>query len=245
MKSLLLALLLMVGSAQGADDVAGLLKAADAYRTGQDNLQVETQVTVLKRDGSTDKERRYTVFVQAQHKSLVLMRSPAEAGQKVLMLGDDFWLLMPGSQRPLRITPSQKLLGDASTGDIATMSWSQDYTGTLVGEENCGEPQQACLHLSLTAARKGVSYQRIELWIGKTRHEPISADLYVQSDKLAKQARFLFDKPSAPTAVTEMILLDQLSNHKETRVHYVARSPKVVPEAWLNPMFLARNPALD
>jgi hypothetical protein len=27
------------------------------------------------------------------------MRSPAEAGQKVLMLGDDFWLLMPGSQR--------------------------------------------------------------------------------------------------------------------------------------------------
>jgi hypothetical protein len=54
------------------------------------------------------------VFVQDQHRSLVLMRSPAEQGQKVLMLGDDFWLLMPGSQRALRITPMQKLLGDAS-----------------------------------------------------------------------------------------------------------------------------------
>jgi len=42
----------------------------------------------------------------------------------VLMLGDDFWLLMPSSQRPLRITPMQKLLGDASTGDIATLSWA-------------------------------------------------------------------------------------------------------------------------
>ena len=52
------------------------------------------------RDGSPDKERRYTVFAQAEHQSLVLMRSPAEQGQKVLMLGDDFWLLMPGSQRP-------------------------------------------------------------------------------------------------------------------------------------------------
>ena len=61
-------------------------------------------------------------FVQRDHQSLVLMRSPAEAGQKVLMLGDDFWLLMPGSQRPLRITPAQKLLGDASTGDIATLA---------------------------------------------------------------------------------------------------------------------------
>jgi len=237
---------LTVAAAHAADDVPALLKAADRYRTGQDNLQVETQVSVTNRDGSPDKERRYTVFVQAQHKSLVLMRSPAEAGQKVLMLGDDFWLLMPGSQRPLRITPSQKLLGDASTGDIATMSWSDDYTGSVVGDEPClPESDQPCRHLSLQAARKGVTYQRIELWLGKTRHEPIRAELYVQSDKLAKQARFVFDKPAAPTLVTEMVLLDQLSNHKETRVRYVSRQAKVVPETWLNPMFLARNPALD
>ena len=90
-----------------------------------------------------------------------------------------------------------------------------------------------------------MSYQRIELWLGKQRHEPVNADLYVQSEKLAKQARFIFDKPAAPTMVTEMVLLDQLSNHKETRVRYLARQAKVVPEAWLNPMFLARNPALE
>ena len=244
---IILAVALAATTAHADDDVAVLLKDADRYRTGQDDLQVETQVTVLNRDGSQDKERRYTVYVQAQHKSLVLMRSPAEQGQKVLMLGDDFWLLMPGSQRALRITPSQKLLGDASTGDIATMSWSQDYRGTLAGEERCPVEgaAPACLHLSLTAARKGVTYQRIELWLGKVRHEPVQADLYVQSDKLAKQARFVFDKPVAPTQVTEMVLLDQLSNHKETRVRYVSRAPKQVPEAWLNPMFLARNPALD
>jgi hypothetical protein len=231
--------------AHADDDVAALLKAADRYRTGQDNLQVETQVSVLNRDGTPNKERRYTVFVQAQHKSLVLMRSPAEAGQKVLMLGDDFWLLMPSSQRPLRITPSQKLLGDASTGDIATMSWADDYTGQVAGVEPCGEPAQPCVHLSLQAARKGVTYARIELWLGQARHEPIRADLFVQSDKLAKQARFVLDKPAAPTLVTEMVLLDQLSNHKETRVRYVSRQGKAVPEAWLNPMFLARNPSLE
>ena len=240
-------MLAALAAAAHADDVATLLKDADLYRTGQDNLQVETQVSTFNRDGSPDKERRYTVFVQAQHKSLVLMRSPAEQGQKVLMLGDDFWLLMPGSQRPLRITPSQKLLGDASTGDIATMSWSEDYQGTLAGEEPCGVEgaPPACLHLSLVAARKGATYQRIELWIGKAKSEPIKADLYVQSDKLAKQARFVMDKPSAPTAVTEMLLRDQLTNKKETQVRYVSRREKTVPEAWLNPMFLARNPALD
>jgi hypothetical protein len=246
MKAIIVALAALATTVH-AEDVTALLKDADRYRTGQDNLQVETQVSTFNRDGSPDKERRYTVFVQAQHRSLVLMRSPAEQGQKVLMLGDDFWLLMPGSQRPLRITPSQKLLGDASTGDIATMSWAEDYQGTLAGEEPCGPAgaPAACLHLSLAAARKGVTYARIELWIGKARHEPVRADLYVQSDKLAKQAVFVLDKPAAPTQVDEMLLRDQLSNHKETRVRYVSRAPKSVPEAWLNPMFLARNPGLD
>lgn len=237
---------LVTPPALAAPDVGALLKAADRYRSGATDLQVETLVTVFNRDGSPDKERRYTVFVQAAHQSLVLMRSPAEAGQKVLMLGDDFWLLLPGSQRPLRITPSQKLLGDASTGDIATLSWADDYSGSLIGEEACeADHVQRCLHLTLQAARKGLSYQRIELWIGQARHEPVRAELYVQSDKLAKLARFVMDKPLAPTQVDEMVLVDQLGSHKETRVRYLARQPRRVPQTWLNPMFLARNPALE
>ncbi len=239
----LIAAALVAGTAHAADDVPALLKAADHWRLSNDAMQVETQVQVFNKDGSPDKERRYTVFSQPGHKSLVLMRSPAEAGQKVLMLGDDFWLLMPSSQRPLRITPMQKLLGDASVGDIATLSWAEDYTGTLIGEEPC--EQQTCVHLTLAASRKAASYQRIELWLGKQRHEPVKADLYVQSDKLAKQARFVLDKPQAPTTVTEMVLIDQLSNHKETHVRYLTRQTRSVPEAWLNPMFLARNPSLE
>lgn len=229
-----------------AQDINTLLKDADRYRMSAENLQVDTQVTVFNADGSPDKERRYTVFAQSDRKSLVLMQSPVEKGQKVLMLADDFWLLMPNTQRPMRITPMQKLLGDASTGDIATMNWAGDYNGTVVGEEPCAPDAKAtCLHLSLQASRKGVTYQRIELWIGKTRHEPVRAELFVQSDKLAKQARFVMDKPTNPTTVSEMVLVDQLSNKKETRIKYLARKDRTVPAEWLNPMFLARNPALE
>lgn len=230
-------------------DVPTLLKTADNFRSGMNQLQVDTQVTTLTRDGSVDKERRYTVLVQDPRHSLVLMQSPAEAGQKVLMLGDDFWLLMPGSQRPMRITPSQKLMGDASVGDIATLSWSQDYSGSVVGEEPClpeaeaSKPARSCWHLSLQANRKGVSYQRIELWVGKTRFDPVRADLFVQSEKLAKQARFVLNK--AGTEVDEMLLQDQLSHHKLTRIQYLGRKPRQVPDTWLNPMFLARNPTLE
>ncbi len=247
MKPLLFVLAALVTAAHAApaapDDATALLLAADRWRGGGEALQVETEVSVTKADGSPDKERRYTVYAQPGRKSLVLMRSPAEAGQKVLMLGDDFWLLLPGSQRPLRITPSQKLLGDAATGDIATLSWAEDYTGRLAGEGPCPAPDhaKACRHLSLTASRKGSTYARIELWIGRARSEPMAAELYVQSDKLAKRARFVIGREQ----VDEMLLRDELGSAKQTRVRYVARSPRQVPEAWLNPMFLARNPTLE
>jgi hypothetical protein len=243
-------------AADPAPDVARLLADADRFRVNDENLVIETRVQTVLRDGTPDKERSYTVYAQSGRRSLVLMRSPAEAGQKVLMLGDDFWLLMPASQRPMRITPSQKLLGDASTGDIATLRWAEDYAATLAGEAPCEAAGAAgaaaaantrpCWHLSLTAQRKGVSYQRIELWIGKAHHEPVRADLYVQSDKMAKQASFVPDKPSGrPNQIDAMVLRDQLGNHKETRVQYLSRQKKVLPESWLNPMALLRNPGVE
>ncbi|MCK6426558.1 MAG: outer membrane lipoprotein-sorting protein [Burkholderiaceae bacterium] len=249
--ALLPALLPALGTAHATEpEVADLLVAADRYRTGSDDLVVETLVSVHHPDGSLDRERRYTVYAQSGRRSLVRMRSPAEAGQKVLMLGDDFWLLLPGSQRPMRITPSQKLLGDASTGDIATLRWAEDYEGRRVGETRCDAPaaaggSQACLHLSLQARRKGVSYQRIELWLGLPRHEPLRAELYLHSDRLAKQARFVTDRPERPQRIDAMILTDHLGGGKETRVRYLERRAWKVPEAWLNPMFLARNPTLE
>jgi hypothetical protein len=227
-----------------AQNVDTMLRDADRYRTGADNLQVDTLVQSYKTDGSLDKERRYTVFAQQDRRTLVLMQSAAEKGQKVLMLGDDFWLLMPSSQRPMRITPMQKLLGDASTGDIATMRWSGDYTATLVGEEPCQPDEaRACYRLALQAARKGVTYQRVELWLARQRHEPVRAQLYVQSDKLAKTAHFELD--ASRGQVDAMVLIDQLGQQRQTRIRYLQRKERAVPEEWLNPMFLARSPVLE
>ena len=227
-----------------AQDVDAMLRDADRYRTGADNLQVDTLVQSYKTDGTLDKERRYTVFAQQDRRTLVLMQSAAEKGQKVLMLGDDFWLLMPSSQRPMRITPMQKLLGDASTGDIATMRWSGDYSATLVGEEPCqpGETR-LCYRLALQAVRKGVTYQRVELWLARQHHEPVRAQLYVQSDKLAKTAHFELD--ASRSQVDAMVLIDQLGQQRQTRIRYLQRKERTVPEEWLNPMFLARSPVLE
>lgn len=230
-----------------AQDAAAVLRKADQMRGGGAHMQIETEVVLQDAAGKPEKTRVYTVFARDPLNSLVLMRSPAEAGQKVLMSGDDFWMLMPDSQRPLRITPAQKLVGDASTGDIASLSWAESYAGQVVGQETCQVEAGAvpCLHLSLKATRPGVSYQRIELWVGTKHHEPLLADYHVQSDKRAKQATFVLDDAANPKAVTRIVLKDDLAKGRETVIRYTARKQRTTPEAWWNPMYLARNAALD
>lgn len=214
-----------------AQDVEAILRKADSFRLHDASSQVDTLVQTFK-DGKQDKEKRYQVLIRRGGKALILFRSPGEAGQKVLMSGDDFWMLLPGSARPIRITPLQKLLGDASTGDIATMTWSGDYQGSVAREvEVDGVP---CLELELAATRRTLSYQRVVLHVAKSDHRPVHADLYASSNKRLKQARF---------SQNRMVLVDEIHTGRETVVTTLASKPRQFGDELFNPMFLSRSDA--
>lgn len=221
-----------------ADDVSSLLKQVDGYRLSADSARVETEVRV-HRHGRLDKTRNYTVYVKPGRRSVVVFRSAGERGQKMLMVGDDFWLVMPTSQRPMRITPMQKLLGDASTGDVATMTWSDDYDGRIDGEATIDGV--ACLRLDLAARRKGVSYPRIVLYVAKNDHHPVRAELFVASNKLAKTASFELGERDGRRQVVRMTLIDGLQDQRSTEIRYLSATPEALPDEYYNPAFLART----
>jgi outer membrane lipoprotein-sorting protein len=237
-KRIVIAAALMACGAANAASVEEILKKADAFRLPDASSQVETLVQTYK-NGQPDKEKRYQVNVKPGGKSLVLFRSPGEAGQKVLMVGDDFWMLMPGSARPIRITPLQKLLGDASTGDIATMSWSGDYDGTVARElEVDGVP---CVELELAARRKSLSYQRIVLQVAKKDYRPVHADLFAASNRKLKQASFSVEARDGKQVVTKMALQDEVQNNRQTVVTWVSSRPRQFGDELFNPMYLSRS----
>ncbi len=219
-------------------DVHALLVKADSFRQATAAVQVDTRVQVWKA-GAVDKEREYRVFVKPGRRSLVLSRSAVEKGQKVLMVGDDFWIVLPSSQRPIRITPAQKLLGDAATGDIATLTWAEDYGGAVGGEEEvAGVP---CTRLDLVAARKGVTYARITLWLARADGHPVSADLYVASEKLAKRATFEMGTLAGRHGVVAMHIRDEIQTGRETVIRYLTNAPHAIGDEYYNPAFLTRH----
>jgi hypothetical protein len=224
--------------AEAASEVRALLEKADGYRLDPGAALVSVQVEVHK-DGKLDKERQYLVYWKPGRRSLVLSRSPVEKGQKVLMLGDDFWIVLPSSQRPIRITPAQKLLGDASTGDIATMTWAEDYDGVVSGEAEVDGI--ACARLDLAARHRGVTYQRIELYLARADARPVQADLYVASEKLAKRARFEMGEIDGRPRVMAMRIADRIERGRETLIRYLSRSSRSLRDEYYNPMFLTRH----
>lgn len=225
-----------------------VLKRADAFRLTEGSSRVTSRVRLYKNwtaetGGTLDKERLYEVLIKPGRRSLVLFQSKAEAGQKVLMLDDKYWLLLPKTRRPVRITASQKLLGEASTGDIATLTWSEDYKGKIVEEVMHGEV--SALRLNLESKVKGASYHRIEALVKKGNFQPLHAKLFLKSGKLAKEATFVLGELNGQPRIVQTVLLDRINKKKRTVIDYLSMQSATIPDKYYNPAYLQRNPKVN
>ncbi len=241
MYKLLITLLLAVPLVAHADTADELVYKADQYRQSTDNLKVTSLIKLYKND-QLDKERIYDVYIKPDRKSLVVSQSPSEKGQRVLMIDDKFWMLLPKTKRPIRITPMQKLLGEASTGDIASMRWSEDYSAEFIATHETSTTGYN--EIKLTAKRKGVTYESIDLSLKPASNVPVQAKLYLISGKLAKIASFKMAEIDGRQQVSKMTLKDEIQKNRYTEIEYIARATHSLSDKYYNPNYLARNPSL-
>jgi hypothetical protein len=114
--------------------------------------------------------------------------SDKEQGRAVLMLGDQMWLLLPGSKRPLKVTPQQRMLGPAAGGDVARTRFRTDYSVAALRGEDLEE--RPCWVLDLEARTPATSARQVRLWVARDGLLPLKAEFRLASGKLARTARF-------------------------------------------------------
>lgn len=218
------------------------LQQADTYRFSGSATKTVTHVHEYKK-GLLQKTQVYEVFTKPGKGSLAVFKSAAEAGQKVLMQEEKFWIFMPKTRQPLRISPMQKLLGDASVGDLATLSWSQNYQASLVDEKTKSENGVSVgeVAMDLHAATKGVSYDRIFLVVDSTDNFPLRAKFYMKSGKLAKVAVFTRGELNNQPWVTEMAFENSVVDNEKTVMQVVSSDYMDIADKIFNPSFLVRN----
>ncbi|HEX8881723.1 MAG TPA: outer membrane lipoprotein-sorting protein, partial [Candidatus Acidoferrum sp.] len=92
---------------------------------------------------------------------------PRDAGKVVLYRGTNLWFYDPNSKASIRISPQQRLIGQAAEGDVLSVNLARDYTAKIVGEETLQDADhnnRDCWHLDMTAATPDAIYNHVEYW---------------------------------------------------------------------------------
>src|SRR5207302_1397216 len=156
MKRIVITLLLITAlPLRGAgNDASSVLARADVFRNPISSFSVDVELTSVTPDG-TSNTSRFRVYGKGADRSIVEFTYPqTEKGKYLLMLRDAMWIYMPTASRPIRISPLQRLLGQASNGDVARTNFSTDYDAKSVVEDG------DAYVLELVAKDPAVAYNR-------------------------------------------------------------------------------------
>jgi outer membrane lipoprotein-sorting protein len=225
-----LATLALVGHAAslGTPDAEALLKRSDTFRNGWPSYTTRVKITNYESD-KPDEEKLYEVSQKGTDKTYVEFLSPREKGRHLLMLGDDMWVFLPDTSRPVRITPLERLSGDASNGDVARTNYAVDYTPVFLRNEKLGEVD--CRVLELTAKRKGATYQRILYWLRAEDARPVRAEFYLTSGKHIKSATFDdYAQIGGKMLLRRFTLYDEIRHNSHSLLEYSATSARDLPD---------------
>ena len=180
-----------------------------------------------------------------QFASLLRFVLPArDAGKLMLKNGNDLWFYDPTNKASVRLSPQQRLLGQASNGDVATVNLAKDYNATLAGEEDIqdGERRTRKAHkLALAAVSPNVTYASIEMWIDVENNRPLKARFFAESSRLLKTAYYRrFQSELGAMRPTETVIIDGLDPQSVTLMRFSDYKARAIPDTWLQRDFLPR-----
>ncbi|MBC7484502.1 MAG: outer membrane lipoprotein-sorting protein [Rhizobacter sp.] len=235
--------------AHAAPDAQTILAASDAVRNPSRPFAVTVTLIEYRNSKQTD-SNTLTVYSRAdnasgQYRSLIRFVAPQrDANKLMLKSGNDLWFYDPASQASIRLSPQQRLLGQASNGDVVTINLAKDYKAELEGEEDLADGERVMRHchkLGLAAVSPDVAYHRVEMWVDASSSRPVKARFFAESGHLLKTAYYRkFQAQLGRERPTEIVIIDGLDPAWVTVMRYSDYAWREVPDAWLQRDYLPR-----
>jgi len=201
------------------------------YIAGRERSQ-DALIVLSKEDPTTRQFRNLIEYVDP----------PRDAGKRVLLDGTSLWFFDPASSLSIRISPQQRLIGQAAIGDVLTVNLAVDYAPTLVGSEqieDAGRTPRDCWHLDLKAANAQAVYSRVEYWIERGTFHPIKAKFYSDSGRLLKILYHRnFAERLGALRPTEAVIIDAVDTSLATTAVFADDRFEDIPDAWFQRDYL-------
>ena len=249
------AVLILVGlgapahSAEKAKTASEIIAAADAVRNPDEPFSLVTTL-IEYRDGQETNTMSLLVYSKeesqnGQYRTLAsFMTPPKDKGKVMLKNGGELWFHDPMSKSSVRISPQQRLMGQASNGDVMTANLHHDYKAELAGEETITDVKKAghlCYKLNLKSGSEASSYLRIEYWVDKENLQPIKGKFYSDSDRLLKIVYYGgYKMELGRQRPTESIIIDGVDRKLVTKMIFRSYEHRKIPEGWFQKEYLPR-----
>lgn len=206
-----------------------ILKKVDEIRNPAESYHMSVRI---KSSGESE-DSRFTVALKGNDKTLVKVLAPKKLlGRNMLMLNENMWVYVPNLKRSVRVSLSQKLIGEAANGDISRMRWAGDYDASIT-KENKQEYE-----LLLTQKKKGLTYAKIRAQVNKKDFRPIRADFLTMSGKTLKVAEYKSFKEIAGKMRPSLIhISDALKKDSYSEIHIEKMEVRNLPDS----MFSEKN----
>lgn len=158
-------------------------------------------------------------------------------GRKILFVSDDMWVYIPSTKRPVRLTPSQRLLGQASNGDVLKIRLTTDYSPTLAGEEEF--EGKNCFVLNLSAKKKSATYASVKVWIDK--EDILKAEFFTLSKKKLKTAFYKEVKEfEGKKIISKVVIYDEILKDNWTEISILEMKTSEIPDKYFTKEYLER-----
>jgi Outer membrane lipoprotein-sorting protein len=236
------------------DDARLLVERADVIRNPQQPFQVKLRL-VEYRNGQARDSAVLQLHSKLQpetkrYRNLARFLEPAaDVGKILLMDEESLWFFDPASSASIRISPQQRLVGQAANGDAMTANFAIDYKPRFVGEERIKDAdnnERQTAHLELNAATGSALYHRIDYWIERETNLPIKARFFADSGRALKLAFYRRYTPQlGQPRAGEIIILDEVDTSVVTKLTFTDYSDQDTPDAWFNRDYLPRLRASD
>jgi hypothetical protein len=236
-------------AAEGVPDAQKILAASDAVRNPAKPFGLSIVLTEYRNAKESD-SNTLAIYSKldtgsGRYRTLVSYVSPPrDAGKLVLENGTEMWFYDPAGEASIRISPQQRLLGQASTGDVVTVNFAQDYRAQSAASEEITDGDRLlrhCYKLVLAAAVSDATYHRIELWVEQSSSRPVKGKFYSDSDRLLKTAYYRgFRSELGIERPTEIVIIDGLTTSWVTVMRYSNYAWRDIPDSWLQRDYLPR-----
>ena len=234
---------------QARNQAQEILAASDAIRNPGKPFSMSVVLTEYRNSQQLDSNTLaiYSKLDAASgsYRTLVsYMGPPREAGKLVLENGTEMWFYDPASAASIRISPQQRLLGQASTGDVVTVNFAHDYRAVGSSAEDISDGDRIMRHchkLDVEAASAAATYRRIELWVEQSTERPVKGKFYSESEHLLKTAYYRrFQTELGLERPTEVVIIDGLTPSWVTVMRYSNYAWRDIPDSWLQRDYLPR-----